>query len=88
MFKKVNWKDVGIRSLKTFIEAAIPLILTALTGIDYAGDGNTIKSVLIATLLSAAATGICAVWNGVINPLLNGIKTGPEHPEHKDDEEK
>lgn len=85
MFKKVNWKDVGIRCLKTFVQAAIPLILTALTGIDYAGDGDTAKSVLIATLLSAAATGICAVWNGVINPLLDEIKTGPEH---KDDEEK
>ena len=72
--KKVDWKDVLIRCGKTFVQAAIPLIISALTAIDFSGSGDTIKSVLIATLLSACATGICAVWNGVLNPLLAGAK--------------
>ena len=71
---RVDWKDVLIRSVKTFIQVAIPLILTALTTIDYSGEGDTVKSFLIATCLSAAASGICAVWNGVINPLLSTSK--------------
>lgn len=98
-FKKVDWKDVLIRCAKTFVQAAIPLILASVTAIDFSGDGSTIKSVLVAALLSAIATGICAVWNGVINPLLDGVKTiseekseakqeEPKDEEPKDDDKK
>lgn len=68
--QKVNWKDVAIRALKTFIEAVIPLIIAAMSGIDFSGTGSEIKSYIVATLISIIAAGLSAAWNGVIQPLL------------------
>lgn len=67
--KSIDWKDVGIRSLKTFIEAVLTYIVTALSGITY-GDGTVQDTVWIGALFCALCAGITAVINGVILPLF------------------
>lgn len=63
----VNWKDVLIRAIKTFVEAFLAFMGAELAGMDiFALD----KKVWCAVGLSAAAAGISAVWNGVVEPLL------------------
>ena len=63
----VNWKDVLIRAIKTFVEAFLAFMGAELAGMDiFALD----KDVWCAVGLSAAAAGISAVWNGVVEPLL------------------
>lgn len=65
--KNVNWKDVAVRAVKTFAEAAIAFVGAELAGVDiFAADRN----MWCAVGLSAAAAGISAVWNGVIEPML------------------
>jgi len=54
----VNWKDVSIRALKTFVEAAAAFLGAQLTGMDlFAME----KGVWFAVGISAAAAGISAV---------------------------
>ena len=66
--KNVDWKDVLVRSVKTFAETAIALLATELAGMDlFAQD----ECVWISLGLSAGAAGVAAVWNGVIEPLLS-----------------
>jgi len=67
--KNIDWKDVGIRSFKTFLEAVLTYITTALAGITY-GDGTLKDTVWIGALFCALCTGITAVINGVILPLF------------------
>ena len=63
----VNWKDVAIRAIKTFAEAFLAFLGAELTGMDiFAMD----KDVWCAVGISAAAAGISAVWNGVVEPML------------------
>ena len=64
----INWKDVAIRAIKTFVEAFIACVGAELAGMDiFAID----KGMWCAVGLSAAAAGISAVWNGMIEPALN-----------------
>lgn len=58
------------RAMKTFVEAFIPSLVTALAAADYT-DLDTLPRVMIAVILSAVATGISAVWNGIIEPMLH-----------------
>lgn len=65
--KNVNWKDVLIRSVKTFAETAFAFLVAELAGVEvFAVD----KGVWISLGLSAVAAGVAAVWNGVIEPVL------------------
>lgn len=65
--KNIDWKDVFVRAIKTFAEAAIAFVGAELAGMDiFAID----KGMWCAVGLSAAAAGISAVWNGMIYPLL------------------
>ena len=65
--KNVNWEDVAVRAVKTFVESFLALLGAELTGVDiFAMD----KVTWCAVGISAAAAGITAVWNGVIEPLL------------------
>lgn len=65
--KNVNWKDVAVRAAKTFAEAFIACVGAELAGMDiFAID----KGMWCAVGLSAAAAGISAVWNGMIEPVL------------------
>lgn len=63
----VNWKDVSVRAIKTFAEAFLAFMGAELTGMDIFALG---KDVWCAVGISAAAAGISAVWNGVIEPML------------------
>lgn len=64
---RINWKDVLIRAIKTFVEAFLAFVGAKLAGMDiFALD----KDVWCAVGISAAAAGISAVWNGVVEPLL------------------
>ena len=65
--KNVNWKDVAIRALKTFAEAFAAFVMAEVGGMDlFAMD----KSMWCAVGISAAAAGISAVWNGMIEPAV------------------
>ena len=65
--KNINWKDVLIRSAKTFAETAFTFLVAEMAGVElFASD----KTVWISLCLSAGAAGCAAVWNGVIEPIL------------------
>lgn len=62
-----DWKDVLIRSYKTFVEAVVAFALTHMAGVEIFEADN---GVWLSLLLSAVAAGVAAVWNGIIRPLL------------------
>ena len=65
-------KDIAIRALKTFWQAAIASLVASLsTGVDLF-EGEVIGGLLIGAL----AAGISASWNGVVQPLLDKCKGG------------
>lgn len=65
-------KDIAIRALKTFWQAAVAYLVAALsTGVDLF-DGDVIGGLLIGAL----AAGISASWNGAIRPVLDKWKGG------------
>jgi len=69
-------KELIERALKTFVEAFIPTLAAAIGAADVT-NLETLPRVLAAVAISAAATGISAVWNGVIEPILKGeVKHG------------
>lgn len=67
-------KDVLIRALKTFWQAALASIVAAFgsgaVGIEIFQD-NTWKKVLISVIIGAVASGLSAVYNGIIKPALD-----------------
>lgn len=73
--KNVNWKDVAIRAIKTFAQAFMACVGAELSGMDlFAID----KSMWCAVGISAAAAGISAVWNGMIEPAVKPLLKTPE----------
>lgn len=65
-------KDIAIRALKTFWQAAIAyLVATLSTGVDLF-EGDMVGGLIIGAL----AAGISASWNGVVQPLLDKCKGG------------
>jgi Na+/H+-dicarboxylate symporter len=78
MMKTVDWKDVGIRALKTFIQAAVSIAVANLAGVDFI-EGENLQNALIGIAISAGAAGVSAVWNAVLSPLLNTISGGNDH---------
>ena len=65
--KNIDWKDVLIRAIKTFMEAAVAFLGAELAGVDiFHAD----KSMWCAMGISAAAAGIAAVWNAMIEPAV------------------
>lgn len=65
----MNYKDIGIRALKTFIQAFIPVMIVALSTVDVT-DLSASKSVLYSALISACSAGLSAVWN-LATQLIN-----------------
>lgn len=61
-----DWKDVGIRALKTFVQSFVGAIITLLAAGSEPGSAFS-KTAII----SALAAAVSAVWNGVINPWLS-----------------
>ena len=73
----INWKDVATRAIKTFAEAFLAIMGAELAGMDiFSMD----KSAWCAVAVSAAAAGISAVWNGMIEPAVK-----PLLPEKKEE---
>ena len=68
---KEKVKDVAIRSLKTFWQAAIGYALAAITTAGIT-DINAMKAVIGGVIASSIAAGASAAWNGVVKPLLTG----------------
>ena len=65
--KNVDWKDLGMRALWTFIEAFLAVIVTA----DYAGIATgDAKKFIVALVLSAVAAGLSAIKTLVKDFLL------------------
>ena len=66
----INWKDVAIRAVKTFAQAFIACAGAELAGMDlFAID----TGMWCAVGLSAAAAGISAVWNGMVEPVVKPL---------------
>jgi len=65
--KRIDWKDVGVRAVKTFLEAAAAFVMAEISGAElFAIDGQMWGAIGI----SALAAGLSAVWNGVIEPMI------------------
>ena len=62
----MNWKDIGIRCLKTFIQGTVAYLSVSLATTDFS-DKEAIKSLII----GAIAGGVSACMN-IINNLLKG----------------
>jgi hypothetical protein len=85
IFSVVDWKDVGVRVVKTFVETAGAFIIAAIktaleTGTLFTGgiDADT----LFVTAVSAA---IAAVWNGVLSPVAAALKQKADEEFEKDE---
>lgn len=64
--KKINWKDIGIRCLKTFIQGVVAYLTVSITTTDFT-DKEAVKGLII----GAIASGVSALMN-IINNLLKG----------------
>lgn len=64
----MNFKDVTIRALKTFLQAFIPVIIAAFQVADFA-DWNEVRTIGYSALISGAAAGISAVWNLILTVI-------------------
>ena len=63
---KINWKDIGIRCLKTFIQGVVAYLAVSISTTDFT-DKEAIKGLIIGTI----ASGVSACMN-IINSLLKG----------------
>lgn len=64
--KKINWKDIGIRCLKTFIQGVVAYLTVSISTTDF-----TDKEAIKALIIGALASGVSALMN-IINNLLKG----------------
>ena len=80
--KNVDWKDVFERAAKTFIQAALSYVITALAGANFF-DGNKTETFWVGLGVSALAAGLSAMWNGVIQPLIGNYKDPTPKVEEK-----
>ena len=64
--KKINWKDIGIRCLKTFIQGVVAYLAVSISTTDFT-DKEAVKGLII----GAIAGGVSALMN-IINSLLKG----------------
>ena len=63
---KINWKDIGIRCLKTFIQGVVAYLAVSISTTDFT-DKEAVKGLII----GAIAGGVSALMN-IINSLLKG----------------
>lgn len=66
--KNINWKDISIRCLKTFIQGVVAYLAVSISTTDFT-DKEAIKGLIIGTIASA----VSAVMN-----LINGLLKGDE----------
>lgn len=67
----MNYKEIIIRAVKTFIQAFVPVLLAFLKVADFT-DWSAFKTALYTTLVSAAAAGLSAVMNLALKYLNKG----------------
>lgn len=61
--KKINWRDVGIRAVKTFVQAFIGAVtIDSLIGIT---DADALKKALVGLAVAGVSAGVSALWNFV-----------------------
>lgn len=70
MKKKYNWKDIGNRAIKTFVQAFIASVVANLTVLSEAIGNDNLKGVIISIGIGAVSAGVSAVWNIVISPIV------------------
>ena len=75
---KEKIKDVAVRALKTFWQAALAsailnseTLFTNLTEL----DAEKVKTLLITVCMAALAAGLSAVYNGVLRPIVDKLTT-------------
>lgn len=73
MLAMIDWKDVGIRALKTFIQTFVAVFGQDLIGVNLF-DGTTTEVMWCGMFLSALAAAASAVWNGVLTPIFKATK--------------
>lgn len=70
--KNLDWKDIGVRALKTFIQAFISsFAIDSFFGVTTL-DG--FKAVLVSILIAATASAISATWNFITNYVSEKIE--------------
>lgn len=62
--KKINWKDIGIRCLKTFIQGVVAYLAVSISTTDFT-DKEAIKGLIIGTI----ASGVSAITNLTLSLL-------------------
>ena len=62
----MNWKDIGIRCLKTFIQGVVAYLTLSIATTDF-----TNKEAIKGLIIGAIASGISALMN-IVNNLLKG----------------
>lgn len=81
MAKIVDWKDVGIRSMKTAAQAfggvLVPAVVAYLNG-GWPASLDAAWVVLAPTVSAALAAAICAAWNAVLEALKVDAFTGED----------
>lgn len=64
--KRINWKDILIRCIKTFIQAITAYLAVSISTTDF-----TDKEAVRALIIGAIASGVSALMN-IINSMLKG----------------
>lgn len=71
--KQVDWKDVGKRTLKTFVEAFLSVLTFDSLIYNFIEGGGGGRKILVTTGVSALAAGITAVWNMISSYISENI---------------
>lgn len=61
--KKIDWKDVGKRAAKTFIQAFLGSGILDMERLMMITDVESAKAIIRPMLIAGIAAGISAVWN-------------------------
>jgi hypothetical protein len=64
--KRINWKDILIRCIKTFIQAITAYLAVSISTTDFT-DKEAVRALIIGTI----ASGVSALMN-IINNMLKG----------------
>ena len=67
MEKKIQ--DVGMRALKTFVQAFVSSIVANIALFSSVSDWDGFKAVLVSVGIPALSAGISAAWNAISNYL-------------------